>query len=87
MWTAKEAYLKATGDGLAQGLDAIEFTIDKNNKISLVSIKQESTQISDWLIKNFILQDKFIATVAVRDSSKSNDFVSYKSFKYNFHEL
>ena len=87
LWTAKEAYLKATGDGLAQGLDAIEFTIDKNNKLSLVSIKQESAQISDWLINNFIPQDKFIATIAVKDSLKSHGFNSYKLFEYRFNEL
>lgn len=87
LWTAKEAYLKATGDGLAQGLDGIEFTIDQNNKLSLVSIKQEPTQISDWLINNFIIQDKFIATIAVKDSLKSHNIISEKLFRYSFNEL
>ena len=82
LWTAKEAYLKATGDGLAGSLDTIEFTLDSNYELNLVQIKQDRAAASHWLIDNFIPQDNFIATVAVEHSSKISDSITTKFFEY-----
>ena len=82
LWTAKEAYLKATGDGLAESLDTIEFTLNNNYELNLVKIKQDRAAASHWLIDNFIPQDNFIATVAVEHSSKISDLITTKFFEY-----
>lgn len=82
LWTAKEAYLKATGDGLAGSLDTIEFTLDNNSELNLVEIKQDQAQASYWLINNFIPQDNFIATIAVENSSIISDSIATKFFEY-----
>ncbi len=82
LWTAKEAYLKATGDGLAGSLDTIEFTLNNNNELNLVKIKQDRAAASFWLINNFIPQDNFIATIAVENSSTISDLIVTKFFEY-----
>ncbi|MDJ0903755.1 MAG: 4'-phosphopantetheinyl transferase superfamily protein [Xenococcus sp. MO_188.B8] len=82
LWTAKEAYLKATGDGLAASLDTIEFTLDNNSELNLVAIKQDQAQASYWLIDNFIPQDNFVATIAVKNNSIISDSIATKFFEY-----
>lgn len=84
LWTAKEAYLKATGDGLAVSLDTIEFSLDNNSELNLVAIKQAKAQASHWLINNFIPQDNFIATIAVENSSTISDSIATKFFEFQF---
>ena len=82
LWTAKEAYLKATGDGLAGSLDTIEFTLNKNNRLNLVTIKQDQAAASCWFINNFIPQDNFIATTAVENNAIISDSIVTKFFEY-----
>ncbi len=82
LWTAKEAYLKATGDGLAESLDTIQFTLNNNSKLNLVAIKQAQQQASHWLIDNFIPQDNFIATIAVENRSTNSNLIATKFFEY-----
>lgn len=84
LWTAKEAYLKATGDGLAGSLDSIKFSIDNNYKLNLVDIKQAHQPVSNWLIKNFIPQDNFISTIAVEKQVTTSDSIVTKFFEYQF---
>lgn len=67
-WTAKEAYLKATGEGISNSLDLVEVKIsDDRNKIS-IEIKQGDRQVSGWLIDGFVPQQDYIATVAVESN-------------------
>ena len=82
LWTAKEAYLKATGDGLAESLDTIQFTLNNNSELNLVAIKQAHQQASYWLIDNFIPQDNFIATIAVENRSTNSNLIATKFFEY-----
>ena len=82
LWTAKEAYLKATGDGLAGSLDQIEFTLDYNHQLHLVDIKPAPAQVSHWLINNFIPQDNFIATIAVKNKATISDSIVNKFFEF-----
>ncbi|MEM9271335.1 MAG: 4'-phosphopantetheinyl transferase superfamily protein [Cyanobacteria bacterium P01_F01_bin.143] len=82
LWTAKEAYLKATGDGLAGSLDQIEFTLNNNSELNLVATEQAQLPSSHWLIDNFIPQDNFIATVAIKNNSSISDSISTKFFEF-----
>ncbi len=82
LWTAKEAYLKATGDGLAGSLDQIEFTLDNHYQLHLVDIKPDITQVSHWLIDNFIPQDNFIATIAIKNKTTISDSIVTKFFEF-----
>jgi 4'-phosphopantetheinyl transferase len=61
-WTAKEAYLKATGEGIGGSLDRVE--VDFKNPSS-IRIRDNS----NWLLYNFIPQSNYMATVAVENSA------------------
>lgn len=66
LWTAKEAYLKATGEGLVDSLAEIEFSINADRTISLNSIEGNTKVPQHWLINNFVPASDYIATVAVQ---------------------
>ncbi|NEP09962.1 MAG: 4'-phosphopantetheinyl transferase superfamily protein [Symploca sp. SIO2C1] len=48
-WTAKEAYLKATGDGLA-GLEEVEISLTPGEPAALLSIQGDTQLASHWCL-------------------------------------
>ncbi|AFZ37756.1 phosphopantetheine-protein transferase [Stanieria cyanosphaera PCC 7437] len=72
-WTAKEAYLKATGEGLVDSLAEIEFLIKSDQSISLQSVHGNTKIAQNWLIENFIPDSDYIATVAVEQTLSNNN--------------
>jgi 4'-phosphopantetheinyl transferase len=68
-WTAKEAYLKAIGSGLAGGLDKVEIAL-KSQAIALLSVGETSENIANWSLDSFIPQPNYIATVATETKEK-----------------
>lgn len=69
-WTIKEAYLKATGEGLVGGLDAVEINLDRESNINILGIAKETIAANNWFFDSFIPQDDFIATVAVKNQQQ-----------------
>lgn len=72
-WTAKEAYLKATGEGLVDSLSEIEFLIKPDQSISLQSVHSNTKAAQNWLIDNFIPASDYIATFAVEQKLSNNN--------------
>ena len=72
IWTIKEAYLKATGEGLSGSLDAVEVSFQGEQPVGLAAVSGNSHQASDWLVHSFIPAHNFIATVAVESKFKSS---------------
>jgi 4'-phosphopantetheinyl transferase len=66
-WTSKEAYLKATGEGLAGGLDAIELDLASKDR-KIIKLKREQNNIRNWYLYNLDINDNYIATLAVNKS-------------------
>jgi len=64
VWTAKEAYLKARGDGLAFPLDAFAVTVDAGEPARLRWHREESEARRWWLLP-LTPAPGFVATVAV----------------------
>ncbi|MGF1540673.1 MAG: 4'-phosphopantetheinyl transferase family protein [Pleurocapsa sp.] len=62
-WTAKEAYLKAIGSGLAGGLDTVEIAL-KPQAIALLAVGETSENHANWSLVPFIPQPNYIATLA-----------------------
>ncbi|MBR8827833.1 MAG: 4'-phosphopantetheinyl transferase superfamily protein [Gomphosphaeria aponina SAG 52.96 = DSM 107014] len=60
-WTGKEAYFKATGEGISGGLDEIE--IDLNS--GLLRIKGDSQAALGWCLYKIIPGKDYLGTVAV----------------------
>jgi len=58
LWTAKEAYLKATGEGIAGGLEKAEVTIGEDGQLSLAS---------PWSLYSFMPEENYYAALASRE--------------------
>ncbi len=56
LWTAKEAYLKATGEGIAGGLERTEVCL---NPLGLVRVR-------GWSLRELILDPRYRATLCYR---------------------
>ncbi|MEO7067985.1 MAG: 4'-phosphopantetheinyl transferase superfamily protein [Rhodanobacter sp.] len=67
LWTAKEAVLKATGRGLAFGLD--QLTIDcMPSRLSLRRLGDDN--VADWQLQRLSLHSDYVAALAWRGSPR-----------------
>lgn len=64
-WTAKEAYLKATGDGLSGSLDKIEVSLLPNEPVRLVKIDGKAQIAAQWRLYSFVPVANYLAAIAV----------------------
>lgn len=64
-WTAKEAYLKATGDGLGGSLDAVEVSLTPNTPVRLLSVRGDERVGDRWRLHDLVPAPDYVATVAV----------------------
>ncbi|MBF2021909.1 MAG: 4'-phosphopantetheinyl transferase superfamily protein [Hydrococcus sp. C42_A2020_068] len=70
-WTAKEAYLKATGDGLAGSLDRVEVSFAPNEPMRLLAIDGDVQAAARWHLHAIVPAANYIATIAVEGQSNS----------------
>ncbi len=82
MWTCKEAYLKATGDGLAGGLEKVEVFFTPEQPIRFLNINGDVQEASRWYLYQFIPQSNYIAAVAAVGKSQNLSF-----YQINQHEM
>jgi 4'-phosphopantetheinyl transferase len=74
LWTAKEAFLKAMGDGLAGSLDKIEICWDKERYIYAI----EGNIDSNWQLIALDLAADYLAAVAVENSTEiSTEYIKF----------
>lgn len=66
-WTRKEAYAKATGQGVFDELDRIEVALDAAAPKSLLALRAANSegQTRDWTIHDLSAPDGFAAALAV----------------------
>ena len=64
-WVAKEAYLKATGDGLAGGLKSLEVELTDGTNICATSIQGDAQPVSWWQFRSFDVREGIFGAVAV----------------------
>lgn len=67
IWTIKEAYLKATGEGLSGSIDAAEVLFKEDRPIGLAAIGGNLQKAAEWLVYSFIPAENFMATVVVEN--------------------
>ncbi len=66
LWTAKEAYLKAVGTGLAGSLDAVEIELDLRGNPYLHSIQGDRDVTVDWSLYPCLPTTDYLGAIAVK---------------------
>ncbi len=66
-WTRKEAYLKATGEGLSYPLSAFEVTASPTCDAALVAHRDRPDELDRWRLQTYWPAPDFIASVAIEN--------------------
>lgn len=79
LWTCKEAYLKATGEGLV-GLQEVEIALPLSSPIQLLKISNQPELAKDWRLYLLPLEDdQFAATLAIQNPDAQLQYFNYSS--------
>ena len=68
LWTAKEAVLKATGEGITRNLENVEVIMESDDCDSAHAIDRCDPH-TKWLIQRFFPRPGYIASIALREGS------------------
>jgi len=63
-WTRKEAYIKATGDGLSAPLDQFRVTFGAAEKAEFVHINHSREEAARWTLRNLSLDSRYVGALA-----------------------
>jgi 4'-phosphopantetheinyl transferase len=69
-WTRKEAYIKATGDGLSIPLNEFRVTLREGEPARFVHIGNETSAPSGWVLHNLDISSAYAAAIAHRGEPK-----------------
>lgn len=72
-WVAKEAYLKATGDGLAGGLMSLELDLTTHPEIRPLAIRGDKASALRWQFHAFDVSATIVGAVAVETGGRSHE--------------
>lgn len=64
-WTCKEAYLKATGEGLSRRLTQVEISLTGREPPRLIRIAGDPTSATTWSLRDLLPASDYIGAVAV----------------------
>ena len=65
-WTRKEAFIKATGDGLSFPLDQFEVTLKPNKKAELLVTYFDKKERDEWSLFDLKIKDGYKAALAAK---------------------
>jgi 4'-phosphopantetheinyl transferase len=65
-WTRKEAYIKATGDGLSLPLDQFDVSLGMEAGNALLATRPDESEVSRWLLREVPTEPGYIAAVCAR---------------------
>jgi 4'-phosphopantetheinyl transferase len=68
-WTRKEAYLKATGEGIADALPRIEVSLTPGQSARLLKINGETIAASRWTLNALSPAPGFVGALAIKAGS------------------
>jgi 4'-phosphopantetheinyl transferase len=71
LWTLKESWMKATGRGLAAGLDNAAFSLDAKHQV--VGLNFAAYDASDWRFWQFAPTEEHLLAVALRAPGATRD--------------
>jgi 4'-phosphopantetheinyl transferase len=70
-WTRKEAYIKATGEGLSAALDSFQVTLGPGVPARFVHFIHESTAVESWTLHDLGLTPAYAGALAYPDAPRS----------------
>lgn len=73
-WTSKEAFLKATGEGIGGGLEKIEVETDPSKSAHLYSIDGDRDAAKNWYLTKISTPAEYLAVLATEGTIKSKIF-------------
>ncbi len=74
-WTRKEAYIKATGDGLSLPLNQFDVSLAAGERNALLATRPDGSEAGRWLLQEVPGGPGYIAALCVRDQDwKLNDW-------------
>lgn len=79
-WTAKEAYLKAKGTGIAHHLNKFSLDLQNPQKIQIIYASDDIAEFKDWFITNFEINSSYFSTVVSSNSISSLLFHDDENF-------
>ena len=65
LWTLKEAYLKATGDGISNSLSQVEFAIRSHEGFQTIKLQQDPQAHEHWCSHTISIPPDYIAGVVL----------------------
>ena len=77
LWTLKEAYLKAVGEGLPGGLDRMTFTLGEQGRVTFEH--DDDAQAGNWTFREFS-PDGYLLALAYLDPAVSADEVRLREY-------
>jgi 4'-phosphopantetheinyl transferase len=76
-WTRKEAYIKATGDGLSLPLSQFDVSLASEEKNALLATRPDASEAQRWLLREIPGGPGYIAALCVRGQGwKLNDWAA-----------
>ena len=69
-WTRKEAFIKATGDGLSAPLSSFRVTVQRDAPARFVHIQQNATEAAAWTLHDLHVAVDYAAALAYRDQRR-----------------
>jgi 4'-phosphopantetheinyl transferase len=76
-WTRKEAFLKATGEGLSRSLDSFAVSIGSEDPVRFLRINKPDDDVHAWSLHSFQPAEGYIAAIAIRAQVER---LSYKNW-------
>lgn len=73
-WTRKEAYIKATGEGLSASLDCFRVALQPRETACFVHINGSTSDAELWSLHSFRPNEEYIGALAFRDRRKLRFF-------------
>jgi 4'-phosphopantetheinyl transferase len=70
VWTRKEAYIKATGEGLGLPLDQFDVSISAGDRDALRATRPDTLEAERWTISDVAIRSGYAAAVAVAVSGQ-----------------
>jgi 4'-phosphopantetheinyl transferase len=65
-WTRKEAYIKATGEGLSLPLHQFDVSVTAEDSDALLNTRPDSSEAARWSLRDIPAGDGYVAAVCVR---------------------